>query len=123
MATPLVSFTAALLKATLDPTPEQIKRRLIAASDIFWEVREQVADGQGINPIKALAVREDIVEHGDGSLYFGNAVLKSNGADLRPIDNIDLNCGDDKPSIRVSDLMKIRLGLPHTLPWYIRGGI
>ena len=63
-AAPNVSFVAALLEATLrKATPQVVKRRILASADIVPELLQQgIADGRRLNPVKALAVYEDVVE-------------------------------------------------------------
>jgi hypothetical protein len=63
-AAPNVSFVAALLEATWpEASPQEVKRRLITSSDIVPELAQDgIKDGRRLNPAKALAVYEDVIE-------------------------------------------------------------
>jgi hypothetical protein len=63
-AAPLVSFTAALISAEFKETlaASKVKRRILAAADLNPQLVNCIADGRALNVLKALAVRQDVIE-------------------------------------------------------------
>jgi hypothetical protein len=108
MAAPLVSFTAALLRAYWGVGPADIKRRLLASADIVTSLSGgKIDDARLLNPIKALAIHEDIVKNCQNVEYFGKLSFNQGGRELKDNNVFDFKCIDGDHSIRVADILKI----------------
>ena len=71
-AAPLVSFTAALLRASgFRSKPAELKHRLLASVDVTAELKTQVFSKGKLNIVKALSFRDDVVHLADGTLLRG----------------------------------------------------
>ena len=107
MATPLVSFTAALVKSEVPVafSAAETKTRLMAASDLHSELAGEVVDGRTLNITKAVALYEDVVELTDKQLLFGEVKFEKNGTELS--DSFTLDCEGVATPFNISDVLKI----------------
>jgi subtilisin family serine protease len=119
MATPIVSFTAALLRAYwVTPggpvSASETKQRLLASSDLVKSAADKIADGRLVNPVKALSIYDDVIEelpesgHTQGKLDFGRVAFRQGqGQPLSDDEAIKAKCSDGRDSILIGSIRKI----------------
>jgi hypothetical protein len=109
MSAPLVSFTAALLRASWDGDVSwaDLKRRILASADVVEPLIGRVDDGRLLEPVRALAIREDVLKITGGAVIFGRLRLLKEQKELRDGDIIDFDCSDGTRPLRIGDLLKV----------------
>jgi hypothetical protein len=109
MATPIVSFAAALLKSESGSWPPAvIKARLLASADLSPALTGKIADGRILNIPKALSLWHDVVETTTAdAILRGKVQLKQNGKLKGEDDRIDFTCRGLPVSVPSRNILKI----------------
>jgi hypothetical protein len=90
-AAPIVSMTAALLRAFGLATPIEIKQRLRVSADYDESLRGLVLWSGRLNIAKALSLYDDVLEQPAGTLTFGRwQLVESDVCSDKPIDAVKL---------------------------------
>ena len=92
LAAPLVTFAAAVIFSETATPAEEIKRRVVAASDVDRELSDRVVDGRRLNIAKAIAVNDDVLEAQSIGLRFGRVEFLQNGNVARDDHRLVLAC-------------------------------
>lgn len=108
-ATPLVSFAAALIKSEarlVGLTPLQIKRRLLASSDLSLSRASQIRDGRVLNLVKAVSLYQDVIQKKNKELLFGS--LQFTDGDGNALDALPLTCDElGAVEVEVKKIIKV----------------
>lgn len=107
-AAPLVSFAAALIKSEARErglTPLEIKRRLLASSDLNPLQAQRIRDGRVLNLVKAVSLYRDIVQTKDGKILSGSLqYIDSNGDELN---TLSFGCDDGPLNVQAQKILKV----------------
>jgi hypothetical protein len=109
-AAPLVSFTAAMIRseARLNGlTPLEIKRRLLASSDLYPSEESNIEDGRVLNVVKAVSMYQDIIQTKDGSILSGALKFVDANGSLGPDDPLPFTCNGQQLDVSVKKLLKL----------------
>ena len=105
VATAIVSFTAGMMRALggARMSPEVLKKRLLASSDIEPSLSDRNWSGARLNVVKAVSLTHDIIETNDSSLYLYTRF--KNTDELRSL------CADFQTRKNLNKILRVRPNL------------